>query len=98
MTLKAQDRFRRSEEDRSSVAETPQHARWNWMSFLPAGLSRLWLVVLAAARTIRSIRLNRLSWSSGVVYLLICLTLIIATVITTGVVHVYFYRAKQPHI
>ena len=98
MTLKAQDRFRRSEEDRSSVAETPPHARWNWMSFLPAGLSRLWLVVLAAARTIRSIRLNRLSWSSGVVYLLICLTVIIAALVTTGVVHVYFDRTNLPDI
>ena len=42
MTLKAHDRFRRSEEDRSSVAETPRLARWNWRSFLPTGLSRLW--------------------------------------------------------
>jgi penicillin-binding protein 1A len=68
------------------------------MSFLPAGLSRLWQVVLAAARTIRSIRLNRLSWSSGVVYLLICLTVIIAALVTTGVVHVYFDRANLPDI
>jgi penicillin-binding protein 1A len=98
MTLKAHDRFRRTEEDGSSVAETPRLARWNWMSFLPARLSRPWLVVLAAARTIRSIRLNRLSWSSGVVYLLICLTLIVAALVTTGVVHVYFDRANLPDI
>ena len=65
MTFEAQGRLRRSGRRRiERDGDAPGHSRWNWMSFLPAGLSRLWLIVLTVVWTIRSIRLNRLSWSS----------------------------------
>ena len=71
MRLKALGRFFWSGEDRSSVAETPPRTRWDWRGFILTGLRRLRVGALVAARRLHSIRLDRLSWGSGVVYLLI---------------------------
>jgi len=98
MTLKALGRFFWSGEDRSSVAETPLGTRWDWRGFILTVLRRLRVGALVAARRLHSIRLNRLSWSSGVVYLLICLTIITGAFVAAGVFHVYFDRTNLPDI
>ena len=53
---------------------------------------------LSAARKIRCIRLGRLRWQSGVVRLLICTTVITATLVAVGLYHVYFDRTNLPDI
>lgn len=69
--------------------------RWDWIL---AGFRPLWAGALAAVRAIRSIRLDRLSWPSGVVHLLICLTIVAATLVAAGFVHVHFDRTNLPDI
>ena len=98
MTLKVHGRFLRSGEDRSSVADTHPRTRWDWTSFFLTWFRRLWVGALAAARRIRSIRLDRLSWQSGVVYLLICLTITTVALAAVGFHHVYFDRTNLPDI
>ena len=53
---------------------------------------------LSAARKIGCIRLGRLRWQSGVVRLLICTTVITATLVAVGLYHVYFDRTNLPDI
>ena len=53
---------------------------------------------LSAARKIRSIRSGRLRWQRGVVRLLICTTVITATLVAVGLYHVYFDRTNLPDI
>jgi len=53
---------------------------------------------LSAARKIRCIRLGRLRWQRGVVRLLICTTVITATLAAVGLYHVYFDRTNLPDI
>ena len=53
---------------------------------------------LSAARKIRCIRLGRLRWQSGVVCLLICTTVITATLVAVGFHHIYFDRTNLPDI
>ena len=53
---------------------------------------------LSAARKIRCIRLGRLRWQSGAVRLLICTTVITATLVAVGFYHVYFDRTNLPDI
>jgi len=56
------------------------------------------MVSLSAARKIRRIRLGRLRWQSGVVRLLICTTVITATLVAVVFYHVYFDRTNLPDI
>jgi len=51
---------------------------------------------LSVARKIRCIRLGRLRWQSGIVRLLICTTVITATLVAGGLYHVYFDRTNLP--
>ena len=67
-------------------------------TFLLNGFRRLQRGSLSAARKIRCIRLGRLRWQSGVVYLLICTTVITATLVAVGLYHVYFDRTNLPDI
>lgn len=53
---------------------------------------------LSAARKIRCIRSGRLRWQSGVVYLLISITVVTAAVVAVGFYHVYFDRTNLPDI
>jgi len=68
----------------------------NSATFVLAWFRRMRPGALAAARRIRSIRLDRLSWQSGVVYLLICTTVITAALIAGGLHRVYFDRTDLP--
>ena len=52
----------------------------------------------SAARKIRFILLGRLRWQSVVVRLLICTTVITATLVAVGLHHVYFDRTNLPDI
>ena len=67
-------------------------------TFLLNGFRRMQMVSLSAARKIRCIRLGRLRWQSGVVRLLICTTVITATLVAVGFYHVYFDRTNLPDI
>jgi len=60
------------------------------------GFRRMQMGSLSAARKIRCIRLGRLRWQSGVVRLLICTTVITATLVAGGLYHVYFDRTNLP--
>ena len=76
-------------------------ARWDSARFVLTwfghiGSRHIRVVALAAARRIRRIRLDRLSWESGVVYVLICSTIITAALVAVGFGHVYFDRAGLP--
>lgn len=53
---------------------------------------------LSAARKIRCVHLGRLRWQKGVVRLLICTTVITATLVAVGFYHVYFDRTNLPDI
>ncbi len=53
---------------------------------------------LSATRKIHCIRLGRLRWQRGVVRLLICATVITATLVAVGLYHVYFDRTNLPDI
>ena len=54
--------------------------------------------VPGAARKIRSIRLVRLRWKRGIVYLFICTTVITAALVAVGFHHIYFDRTNLPDI
>jgi len=51
-----------------------------------------------ATRKIRSIRLARLRWKRGIVYLLVCATVIAAALVAVGFHHIYFDRTNLPDI
>ncbi len=67
-------------------------------TFLLNAFRRMQMGSLSAARKIRCIRLGRLRWQSGIVRLLICTTVITATLATAGFYHVYFDRTNLPDI
>jgi penicillin-binding protein 1A len=71
-------------------------AQWDSAGFVRTWFRRTHGAVLAAARRIRRVRLDRLSWESAVVYLLICTTLDTAALIAIGFRHVYFNRSDLP--
>jgi penicillin-binding protein 1A len=98
MTLKAPGRFLRSEEDRSSVAETHPRTRWDWTLFIVNGFRQTRAVALEVARRIRSTRLGRLHWLRGSLYFIICTTVITAALVAAGFIHVYFDRTNLPDI
>ena len=52
----------------------------------------------SAARKIRCIHLGRLRWQRGIVSLLVCTTVITATLVAIGLYHVYFDRTNLPDI
>ena len=54
------------------------------------------MVTQGAGRRIRSIRLDRLSWQSGVVYLLVSIAVLTAALVAVGFHHVYFDRTNLP--
>ncbi|MGE5817375.1 MAG: transglycosylase domain-containing protein [Deltaproteobacteria bacterium] len=56
------------------------------------------VITQGAGRRIRSIRLGRLNWRSGVLYLAICTTVITVALVGAGVHHVYFDRTNLPDI
>jgi penicillin-binding protein 1A len=60
---------------------------WSW---------HIRVVVLTTARRIRRIRLDRLSWASGVVYSLICVLALTGVLVALGFRHVYFDRSDLP--
>ena len=51
-----------------------------------------------ATQKIRSIRLVRPRWKRGIVYLLICTTVITAALVAVGLHHIYFDRTNLPDI
>jgi penicillin-binding protein 1A len=53
---------------------------------------------LWAARKIRSIRLVRLRWNRGILYLLVCTTVITTSLVAVGFHHIYFDRTSLPDI
>jgi len=67
-------------------------------TFLLNGFRRMQMGSLSAAQKIRCIRLVRRRWQSGVVRLLICTTVITATLVAVGFYHVYFDRTNLPDI
>jgi penicillin-binding protein 1A len=67
-------------------------------TFLLNGFRRLQMGSLSAARKICWFRLGRLPWQRGVVRLLICTTVITATLVAVGFYHVYFDRTNLPDI
>jgi penicillin-binding protein 1A len=71
-------------------------ARWDSASFVLTWFRRTQGAVLVAARRIRRIRLDRLSWKSAAVYLLICIAVITAALVAVGFRHVYFDRSNLP--
>jgi penicillin-binding protein 1A len=71
-------------------------ARWASASFVLTWSRPMQVAALAAARRIRRIRLNRLSWESGVIYVLICIMVITGALVAVGFRHVYFDRTNLP--
>jgi penicillin-binding protein 1A len=67
-------------------------------TFLLNGFRQLQMGSLSAARKICWFRLGRLRWQRGVVRLLICTTVITATLVAVGFYHVYFDRTNLPDI
>jgi penicillin-binding protein 1A len=67
-------------------------------TFLLNGFRRMQMGSLSAAQKIRCIRLGRLRWQSGILRLLICTTVIAATLVAVGLYHVYFDRTNLPDI
>ena len=53
---------------------------------------------LTAARTIRVNRLGRLHWRRGVVRVLVCTTIIAATLVAEGIHHICFDRTNLPDL
>jgi penicillin-binding protein 1A len=51
-----------------------------------------------AARKLRSIRSVRLRWKRGIVYLLVCATVITGALLAVGFHHIYFDRTNLPDI
>jgi penicillin-binding protein 1A len=72
------------------------HTRWDWATYIPTGFRRLRVRALAAARRIRSTRLGRLRWPRGILYFVICTTVITVALVGAGVHHVYFDRTDLP--
>jgi penicillin-binding protein 1A len=71
-------------------------AQWDPPGFVQTWLRRTHGAALAAARRIRRIRLDRLSWESAVVYLLICTAVGTVALVAIGFRHVYFNRSGLP--
>ncbi len=80
------------------VADPYLRARWAPASFVLTWSRHIRVVALAAARRIRRIRLDRLSWESGVVYSLICGTIITGALAALGFHHIYFDRTNLPDV
>ena len=51
-----------------------------------------------APRKIRSLRSVRLRWKRGILYLLVCTTVITAALVAVGFHHIYFDRTNLPDI
>ncbi|HEY6205143.1 MAG TPA: transglycosylase domain-containing protein [Chthoniobacterales bacterium] len=73
-------------------------ARWASASFAPAWSRRIGQAALAAAPSIRRIRLTGLGWKSGAVYVLIGALAIAALLVAIGFHHVYFDRSDLPDV
>ena len=67
-------------------------------TFFLNGFRRMQIGSLSAARQIRGIRLGKLRWQSGVICLLICTTVLTATLVASGLYHIYFDRTNLPDI
>src|SRR5688500_16595490 len=62
-------------------------ARWDAAAFVSPWFRRTWVAALTAARRIRSTPLGRLHWNRGVLYLVICTTVITVALVGAGVHH-----------
>jgi penicillin-binding protein 1A len=72
------------------------HTRRDWATYIPTEFRRLRVRALAAARRIRRTRLGRLRWPRGVLYFVICTTVITIALVGAGIHHVYFDRTDLP--
>jgi penicillin-binding protein 1A len=89
----------------STVARAPKisrlpypWARWDAAAFVSPWFRRTRVAALTAARRIRSTRLGRLGWRRGVLYSVICTTVITIALVGAGVHRVYFDRTNLPDI
>ena len=80
------------------VTEPGLRARWNSAIFVLTRFRGMRVITQGAGRRIRSIRLGRLNWRRGVLYLAICTTVITVALVGAGVHHVYFDRTNLPDI
>ena len=72
------------------------HTRRDWATYIPTEFRHLRVRALAAARRIRRTRLDRLRWPRGVLYFVICTTVITIALVGAGIHHVYFDRTDLP--
>ena len=80
------------------LLETYRRVCWDSVTFALIWFRRSWAGALATARRIRKIRLDKWSWQSGLIHLLIGTTLITAILVAVGFRHVYFDRTGLPDI
>ena len=73
-------------------------ARWGSASFVLTRLRRMRVSVLAAARRIRRVRLDRPGWQKHVLYSGICTTAVTGVLVAVALHHVYFDRTDLPDI
>jgi penicillin-binding protein 1A len=78
------------------IVFTEPYLRACWDSELVTWLRRARVGDLAAARRIRSTRLGRLHWQKGVLYCVICTTVITGVLVAVAFHHVYFDRTDLP--
>jgi membrane peptidoglycan carboxypeptidase len=81
---------------RKLLTEPYPPAHWDSAGYIPPWLRRVQRGALVAMSRIDRIRLDRLSWQRGLVYLLICATVITTALVAVGLQYVYFDRTGMP--
>ncbi|HEU4343590.1 MAG TPA: transglycosylase domain-containing protein [Candidatus Binatia bacterium] len=77
------------------VTEPYLGARWG-SGFVLSWFGRMRISALAPAGWICTIRLNRRHWRTAILYLVLCVTVTTAALISVGIHHVYFDRTDLP--
>ena len=81
-----------------NMAERSLRSRWALAILCRAWLRRIWVATPMAARRIRGSRLGRLLRRRGVVRVLVCSTILAATLVTAGVCYICFDRSNLPDL
>ena len=79
-------------------AERSLRGRWASAIFARACLKRVRVGALTAARRIRGSRLGRLHWRRGAVRVLVCTTIIAATLVAGAIHYICFDRTNLPDL
>jgi penicillin-binding protein 1A len=84
--------------NRMNVAERSLRRRWALAILGRAWLKRMRASALTAARRIRGSRLGRLHWRRGVVRVLVCSTIVTATLVAGAIHYICFDRTNLPDL